>query len=775
MAVSQLEQQYFGSGLDPTAVAAQRQRLGQNKLAFHEPTFGHGVLMRLWNPTAWLLEAAMICEFVLGKQVQAIFVLALLLFSAIDGEIMATKAKRELQLVREQVQLQVRTLRQGSWQWLDAQDLVCGDIVHVRVGDVLTADAKVLLGGMNLDEAALTGESQPQEKAKGAVVFAGSVVRQGEAIVELTAVGTQSRYGKTIDLIKTSEAPGHLQKLLLQVVRYLAALDAFLAVLLLFNAHWEHLSLGQLFPFLVILIIATIPISMPASFTVANAVEAKQLAQQHILVTGLTAIQEAAALDILLVDKTGTLTKAELSLRSVVPFYDFKQQDVLTAVAATTDYGANDQVSRALIKAVLAAEVPVWPQVELQPFAPDHRYAQADVTGADGQRVSYLLGSTTLLNPAVELAKPALVTQTISTWSQAGSTVLVLIEHSSTHTRLLALLELASTVAPGSVAALQAIQQQGLKILMVTGDTPATARTIARQVGLTGPIFDQHDDAILADFDWQQGAGVANMLPEDKLSLVKMLQQQGHTVGMLGDGVNDGPALKQANVGVAVSTATAIAKKSASVVLTEDRLTDVSAIVASGHRVYQRMLTWTLTKLSRTAQLATLLTLGYLLTGFFPVSLNLIVFIVIMNDLVTLVLGTDHTRANSLPEQWDLRRLLGRAGKLAFVWVAEGLIFFMLLWQRTGLSEPQLSSVMFLFLISSALLTILITRRTDHRWHPGPSRAVLEMICLDLIATILMVSCGWFTAAITWPYIISTLILALVTAIALKYSLGSVA
>ncbi|WP_261807393.1 HAD-IC family P-type ATPase [Lapidilactobacillus luobeiensis] len=775
MAVSQLEQQYWGSGLDPNEVAEQRSQSGRNQVELHDLTFGQGVLRRLWNPTSWLLEAAMICEFLLGKRIQAGFVLALLLFSAIDGELMATKAKRELQLVRQQVQLTVRTLRQGTWQWLDAQDLVRGDIVHVRVGDVLTADLKLIIGAVILDEAALTGESQGQDKFKGDSLYAGSVVRQGEAIGAVTAVGSASRYGRTIDLIKQHDAPGHLQKLLLQVVRYLAILDAFLAVLLLANAVWEHMSLVQLFPFLVILVIATIPISMPASFTVANAVEAKHLAREQILVTGLTAIQEAAAMDVLLVDKTGTLTKGELSLRTIVPFCGQSQRDVLTAVAATTDYGAHDQVSQALIKSVLAEQVPVLPGVELHPFSADHRYAQADLTKVDGSKCSYLLGSTILMNPAVTLTEPELVKSTIATWTAAGSTVLVLIEHQGLQTRLLALLELASIVDPHAALAVQQLQQQGVKVLMLTGDTPATARTIANEVGLKGAIYDQHADTTeLENFDWRAGAGAANMLPEDKLAFVLALQQQGHTVGMLGDGVNDGPALKQANVGIAVSGATAIAKKSARVVLTRDQLTDVSAVIASGHRVYSRMLTWTITKLSRTAQLATLLTVGYLMTGFFPVSLNLIVFIVIMNDLVTLVLGTDRTRANTVPEQWDLRRLLRRSGKIATVWVLEGLLYFIELWHHTELSEPQLSSVTFLFLISSALLTILITRRTDRHWRPAPSRAVVEMIVLDLLLTLVMVGGGLFTAAIIWPYMLGTLLLTLVTAILLKYWLGTV-
>lgn len=697
-----------------------------------------------------MLEAAIIFEFILGKQFQAAVVILLLLFSAIDGEIQEQRAKKAIGFLHQKLQASTRILRDGIWQSVVAKELVPGDIVHLKAGDIVAADLKILRGVISVDQAALTGESADVTLQNGEQIKSGSTVTHGEVIAEVSAIGSQSSYGQTVELSQNSEAPGRLQTLLFNIVRYLAYLDIILAIILVISALVKGNSWQELLPFLVILFIATIPISMPSSFTVANSLEAKKLAQQQILVTGLTGIQEAASLDVLLIDKTGTLTKNRSQIAKMISYdRQYTENNLLQFAAAAADESSHDTINRALLKEFSHRQLERLNRVDFKTFDPAVKYSTATII-LNKQKQTVIMGSPTTLQTMG--TAPANMDHDLHDLSAIGARILAigLQNGPAEDFQLIGLMALTDQPKQDAKTAVQKLQRRGIKVMMLTGDTPETARVIAKSVG----IGDHIADVNAAGQDPLAYDGFANVFPKDKYDIVKSLQDRGQVVGMTGDGINDAPALKQADVGIAVSTATDVAKRAAKVVLTHDRLLDMMQVIDSGHRVYRRMMTWTITKLARTAELAALLTFGFIFTGFFPVSLSLIVFIVVMNDLVTLVLGTDHAVPAQQPEHWDLPKLSKIAAIFTIGWLALGLGLLWFFVTQTTLSQGEISSAMFLYLIYSAMTTILMTRTEGAFWRSRPSRWVSFMVGLNVVLATLLVATGILTTMISWSWIL---------------------
>jgi H+-transporting ATPase len=749
-----IENLYQGTGLNDADLQAKRQQYGYNEIPEKKVGPVEAVLKRMWGPIPWLLEAAMIFELLLGKVVQAAVVFLLLVFSAVIGAIQEERAKKAIGYLHQQLQISVRALRNGTWQTLLSRELVPGDIVHARVGDIVPADIEILHGNASVNESALTGESMDVTKEAGDTIFSASTISHGEVIARVTAIGTHSSFGKTAELVRTAEAPGRLQVLLFTVVRYLAYLDIVLAGILVISAFIQGTSWQELLPFLVILFIATIPISMPSSFIVANSLEAKNLAKEHVLVTGLTGIQEAASMNVLLIDKTGTLTNNRPEIAELVSLGSLGDAELLKLAAAASDDTSNDTISTAILGAFRAQEIALPERTSFTAFDPVQKVSRAQIS-QNGSQLNVILGSPIII--AEKAVVPADFWDQVNSLSAKGSRVLAVASGEREDLVCQGLIALADSPRADARQSVAKIQALGIRIIMLTGDTVGTAKAIARQVGL-GDRIGTLKEALANPLDFD---GIANVYPEDKYQIVKALQNLGMVVGMTGDGINDAPALKQADVGIAVSTATDVAKSAARVVLTKPQLSDITKVIDAGHRVYRRMMTWTITKLARTAELATLLTFGFIVTGFFPVSLSLIVFIVVMNDLVTLTLGTDKAWPTTVPEKWNVPQLAKLSAIFTIGWLAlgMGLLWFYRTVQQ--LSADQISSLMFLYLIYSAMETILMTRTRDAFWSFAPSPWVMGMITANMIVATLMAARGLLMAAVPFQSIIILFVITL--------------
>ena len=750
-----IENSYQGTGLNDADAQTKRKQYGYNEIPEKHVSPVMGTLKRMWGPIPWLLEAAMLFELFLGKVPQAVVVFLLLVFSAVIGEIQEKRAKKAIGYLHQQLQISVRTLRNGIWQTMLSRELVPGDIVHVKVGDIVPADVEIINGNASANESALTGESIDVNKKAGETIFSASTISHGEVIASVTAIGVKSSFGKTAELVRTAEPPGRLQALLFKIVRYLAYLDVILAIILVITAFIHGTPWQELLPFLVILFIATIPISMPSSFAVANSLEAKNLAKEHVLVTGLTGIQEAASMNVLLVDKTGTLTNNRPEIAGLVPFGQQEDTELLKLAAAASDDTSNDSISTAILGAFKKLKSDMPERLSFTGFDPVGKVSKAQIL-QNGIVVNIVMGSPLIIG---EIATtPEEFMDQVNLYSSKGSRVLAVASGENGKLVCQGLIALADSPRDDARESVAKIRELGIRIIMLTGDTPGTARAIAGQVGI-GNRIGTLKDALTNPLDFD---GFANVFPEDKYKIVQALQKSGMVVGMTGDGINDAPALKQADVGIAVSTATDVAKSAARVVLTKTNLSDITKLIDGGHRVYRRMMTWTITKLARTAELAALLTFGFIFTGFFPVSLSLIVFIVVMNDMVTLTLGTDKAWPTKVPEKWNMPQLAKISVIFTIGWLALGLGLLWFYMKVQNLGAGQISSLMFLFLMYSAMETIIMTRTRDLFWSFAPSRLVGGMVAINIVLATTMAAFGWVMAAVSLQSIALVLIITII-------------
>lgn len=727
------------SGLTAAAAQARLAKDGPNEVAEKPFSMPKAVAQRLWEPSAWILEGALLLEVILGKGIQAGFIIVMLLFAAINGAVQKRKATKILAGLTDQLTLTATVMRDGQWRRVPARALVVGDLVSLTSGDLVPADVKLLQGSADINESSITGEAKGVSRRVGEAAFAGTELTAGHALGRVTATGKASRSGKTISLINKNSAPGHLQQLLGKVIGYLAAVDAVLALILVATSLIRQQNLLTLLPFLAMLVIATIPIAMPSSFAVANSVEAKVLSGQQILVSDLTGIQEAANMNLLLVDKTGTITANK---PSVVGYYNLSARpdgEVLQLALTATDQRKPSVIDLAVQNYAAQKQIKALKQGNYQPFDSSTGYSQVAVATAAGTQVVRLGSLKQLTKVTAAYTLPAAID------FAAGRTTAVAVGN-----QLVGLFIMQDQPRPDSAAAIAAIRARGVKVLMLTGDNQKTAAAVARQVALPGEVISYA--ALRPDRPLSALAGIADVIPEDKLAIVTHFQKAGYIVGMTGDGVNDAPALKRADLGIAVATAVDLAKRSARMVLLKPGLGSLTDVLDSGHRVYKRMMTWTITKLSRAAQLSILLTFGYLLFGFLPLSLTAMIMVALLNDLVTLVLGTDHAQISRHPESWDMTKLGKTAGLYAGTWTLAG--FGWLLWLlRRGQTTAQISTALFCFLMFSAMLTILMTRTKKPFWASAASKPVNLAIGLNTVVTVGIAAFGLGVAAIGLPII----------------------
>lgn len=751
-----LEESIEITGLTDAEVEAALLEFGYNEITEKKENLYWGVLKRLWGPIPCTLETALLLEIILGKILQASIIAVLLLFSAIVGETQERRARKVVGYLKQHLQVTVRVLRNGIWQFIAARDLVFGDYIHIKAGDIIPADCTIFRGSIELDQSVLTGESESVLRSEYETIYSASVVRLGEAIALVTATGTYSFFGKTAELVKNVSAPGHLQKLLFAVVRNLAIIDIILAVILLIAALLNSYAILPLLPFIVVLVIATVPVSMPASFTVANAMEARVLAKEGVLVTGLTAIQEAATMQVLCIDKTGTLTQNKPQIASVFSFSDYSEDELLAYAASTCDPSSLNPIDIAILKEVEKRSLHPFIREGYIPFDPV-RKASSALINLNGYLQEVILGSPFVMESyAVSIPQ---FKEKVAEMAVNGGRVLAIAIRREGEGRVCGLLTFSDLPAEDAASLVQDIKDLGIRLMMITGDTPPTAKAMARKLNMgerIGPL----SAALKVPLDYD---GIANVYPEEKYQIIQALQELNLTVGMTGDGINDAPALKQAEVGIAVSSAADVAKASAKIVLTDPGLQGIVRIIHGGRRVYSRMMTWTITKITRTLELAVLLTIGYLATGDFVVPLSLIVLIIVFNDLVTITLGTDRAWVSSTLEQWNVKSISKLSGILAAGWL---LLAFLILWLTLNVLKlpfVQIQTLMFLYLIYSAQATIYITRVRKHFWSFLPSGLVMAVTLGNIFVSSLFALCGILMAQVS-PLLVIALLAVVVLA-----------
>lgn len=704
-------------------------------------------LKKFWAPIPWMLEITIVLQLALGKADEAQIIAALLLFNAVLSFVQENRANKALALLKSRLEIQVRVLRDDRWKKLPAQELVPGDMVHLRMGDLVPADVSLLDGQVLLDQSALTGESLPIEAGEGATAYAGAIVKRGEASGEVAATGSRTYFGKTAELVRTAKTTSHLEKLIFTIVRYLIVLDVILVSTLLVYTTISGIAITEVIPFALILLVASVPIALPATFTLATALGSLELAKNGVLVTRLSAIEEAAAMDVLASDKTGTITLNKLALTALHPYGPHLDADLLRLAALACDDATQDPIDMAILDSARSqgrlAKIP--DKLSFVPFDPETKRSEA-LFEEDGRRLHVIKGAPKVVADLVS-SNPDIAVD-VERMGAQGLRVLAVAAGSGESLDLVGLIGLKDPPREDSRPLIKSLNDLGVRVMMVTGDGPATAKAIAQEVGLGMRICPPEilqDEIRLHVLDYDV---FAHVLPEDKFHMVQALQATGRIVGMSGDGVNDAPALRQAEVGIAVANATDVAKAAASLVLTNPGLSDVKAAVQTSRRIYQRMLTYTLNKIIKTLEIAIFLSVGVMLTGVFVITPLLIVLLLFTNDFVTMSIATDNVTYSQKPERWNVPALMSIAGTLAaLVLVLSFAVFFA---GRDWLNLPlnQLQTLIFAMLVFTGQGNVYLVRERRHFWKSRPSRWLLLASAVDILAVILLSTRGILMAPI---------------------------
>jgi len=711
-----------------------------------------------------MLEGTIVLTLALGKDVEGAIIAVLLVLNSVIGFAQQSRADEALELLRNRLAVNARVRRDGAWVQLPARQLVPGDVVRVRVGDLVPADLELIDGHVSLDQSSLTGESVPVDAGAGDPALGATVVTRGEATGVVVATGPASFFGRTSTLVRNARTVTHLEGIIFQIVRYLIVIDVALVVIMFSYAAAVGARISDTAPFALIILIASVPVALPTTFTVAQAVGALELSRgaddRHrghgVLVTRLSAVQEGASMDVLCTDKTGTLTLNQLSLEATTAYPPVGPAELLELAALASDESGQDPIDLALLAAAgsagISADVPR--RLAFTPFDPSTKRTEA-VVERGGERLQVVKGMPEVVAAMCRETPPSMAAD-LERLAASGARVLAVAVGTPGGLHLAGLVALADRPRPDSAQLISELRELGIEVKMVTGDTAATAASVARQVGIEPTVCTGAE--LRARPELARSCSVfAGVFPEDKYTLVKSLQAAGHVVGMTGDGVNDAPALKQAEVGIAVDSAVDVAKAAASMVLTEPGLVDTVAAVTVSRRIYQRMMTWTINKIIKTAQVAVFLTLAFVITRNFVTTPLLIVLLLLANDFVTMSLAVDHARPSPRPERWRVGALVSASLALAVVVLAESFLDLWLARGVFGLSWHQTQTLIFLMLVFSGQATVYVVRERAHFWRSRPVNWLLAATAADVVVVSGLAIGGILMTSLAVGYVAITL------------------
>ena len=715
-------------------------------------------LRQLWAPVPWMLEATILLEVVLHNAAEAAIIATLLVFNAGLGMFQQSRAQATLAALRSRLALTASVRRDDQWKTLPAAEVVPGDLVKLSLGGVVPADVCLTGGSVLIDQSMLTGESVPVEAGAGAKTYAGALIRRGEALAEVTATGQRTRFGRTAALVRDAHAVDAQQRAVLRVVISLALFNGSVIVVLALYAWHIGMTTSGIVALLLTGLLGSIPVALSATFTLAAALGARALAKVGVLPTRLSAVDEAATMDVLCVDKTGTLTLDALSVTAVRPLAGSTAAQVLSLAAMASADGGQDPLDAAIVKAAIDA-APRVPSagaprlIKFTPFDPSTKMSEASFSLA-GDLVQRVVKGAPAVILALAAAPPGSELVASDLESQ-GFRVLAVASGAPTALKLVGFIAISDPPRSDSAALVAQLRTMGVRTLMATGDSALTAAAVAQAVGLDGAVCPP--GAIPATLQPETYAVFAGVLPEDKFKLVQILQNSGHTVGMCGDGANDAPALRQAQMGIAVSTATDVAKSAAGMVLTSAGLAGILAAIKEGRITFQRIQTYTLNSITSKIVQVTLLSVGMFVTGQAILTPMLMVIIMITGDFLGMSLTTDRVRPSPQPNVWCI-------GHLAVAGAIMGLSSLVFCCGVLGIGKfsqgydiDRLRTLAFVAIVFVKQATTYTNRERRHLWSSRPSGWLMASSVVDVTIASTLATAGIAMAALPTPVVAETL------------------
>ncbi len=769
----EVEKKLASSANGLTQAEAQKRlaQYGPNEIAEKKTNVFLKFLSYFWGPIPWMIEGAVILSGLVRHWLDFFIILFLLFSNAVVAFWEEHQAGNEIAALKAKLATKSTVKRDGKWVNPVARELVPGDVIRLQLGDIVPADARLLAGDpVQVDQSALTGESLPVTAKPGGAVFSGSIIKRGETNAMVYATGTHTYFGKTAELVQGAHTVSHFQRAVLKIGNYLIILAVALVAVIVGIALLRHDPALSTLEFALVLLVAAIPVAMPTVLSVTMAVGARLLAKKQAIVTKLSAIEELAGVDVLCSDKTGTLTQNKLTLGDPFCVNKIPADHVILWAALASRAEDKDTIDLAVIGGVKDDKaLKTFHILHFQPFDPVHKRTEATVKGPDGKQFFVAKGAPQVIlamSSNVGDVKPA-VEKAVNEFAGRGFRSLgVARADEENKWQFVGVLPMFDPPREQAKATIASAQQMGVKVKMVTGDQLAIAKETARQLGLGTNILDatvlrdKQKKAETAD-SIEKADGFAQVFPEDKYNIVNVLQERGHFVGMTGDGVNDAPALKKANCGIAVSGATDAARAAASIVLLAPGLSVIIDAIKESRRIFQRMNSYAIYRIAETLRVLFFMTLAILVFNFYPVTAVMIVMIAVLNDGAILSIAYDKVHYSNKPEAWNMRLVLGISTVLGVIGVAAAFGLFYLGERVFHLDHAHVQTLMYLKLSVAGHLTIFLTRTRGPFWSIRPARILwIAVLGTQTIATLIavyglfMTPLGWRWAGFVWGYAI---------------------
>ena len=753
------------NGISDATASDRVKEYGYNEIAEKKVNPVLKFLSYFWGPIPWMIEVAAILSAIINHWEDFWVIFALLLLNAIVGFWQEYKADDAISLLKKKLALIAKVFRDGKWKDIAARELVPGDVVRIRLGDIIPADLKLFSGDyLFVDESALTGESLPVEKHKSDLTYSGSVIRQGEMNGLVVATGLNTFFGKTAQLVAEARTISHFQKAVIKIGNYLIVLAAFMVAIIFMVSVYRHESFFDTLQFALVLTIAAIPVALPAVLSVTMAVGASVLAKKKAIVSKLVAIEEMAGMDILCTDKTGTITKNELTLDEVKAFEGFSSDDVLLFASLASREEDKDPIDTAIIdkaKSVntISGKLSSYQVKDFKPFDPVIKRSEVTITDKNNKSFKITKGAPQVILALTEAADKEkttnLINKQIDEFAAKGFRTLGTAKtNEQGKWEYVGLIPLFDPPRDDSATTIKTASDMGINVKMITGDHTAIAKQIAQKVNLKNNILeasvflnrpDKEASNIIEKAD-----GFAQVFPEHKYRIVELLQEKKHIVGMTGDGVNDSPALKKADVGIAVAGATDAAKSAADIVLTLPGLSVIIDALKESRKIFQRMNSYAIYRIAETIRVLLFITLAIIVFNFYPVTAIMIVLLALFNDAPIMAIAYDNVKYSKDPERWDMRVVLSMATFLGLIGVISSFGIFYIGQQVLHLSKEVVQSFIFLKLAVAGHLTIFVTRTRGPFWSIKPSGVLFWSAVITKVLATFVAVYGWFITPIYW-------------------------
>jgi len=740
------------NGLSSSEAQKRLSKYGYNEIPEKKQRPIIKFLKTFYGPIPFMLIAVIVISFFLSKDIDAYIVIGLLLFNSIAAFAEEYKADNTLELLKKKLSVSANVIRDGKWQTIAARELVPGDIIRIRMGSIVPADAKIIESNyLSVDQSALTGESLPITAKEGDVIYSSSIIKGGEATALVISTGQNTFFGKTANLVSVARSKTHLESAIMRLIRYLIIIDVGLVAAVIIYALTINEGILTIIPFALLILLASVPVALPAAFTVAMAYGTERLSSKNILITKLESIEEASTMNVVCLDKTGTITKNQLAIEDPIPMTEKTVEEVIKYAAFASRKEDQDQIDLAVLEGVQKYKVDLgdFKVLNFVPFDPNKKLSSATVS-IEGTIIEATKGEPNTIMSMCNLneqQKLYFKDKLLELSKRGFRTVAVAYKRGDDKAwNFVGLIPLNDEPREDSKELISELKNLGLKVKMLTGDNEAIAKEIATRVGigdkilnvdsLKGKSEDEISDLVI------ENDGFAGVFPEDKYMIVKALQRKGYHVGMTGDGVNDAPALKQAEVGIAVYNATDVAKNAADIVLTSFGVKAIVDAVKESRSIFERMISYTLMKIAKIMQIAFFLSGAFLVLGFLPISTLQLILMIFLNDIGSITLSTDNEQYSNGPDTWDVKSIFTASFIFSIFLIVEAAILTFVGLNIFKLNHLEFETFLFVIFAVSIEIIKLSIRERKTMWNSWPSIWVSSGLVVSVIISLLLAYFG---------------------------------